>query len=71
MGNGVAAEVDKLASVTLAETGRGAARAGLPLRVESLTISDLFPGQTVNFPFSDLPGDGRRELSACFPGQGY
>jgi hypothetical protein len=41
---------------------------GLPLPKESLKIRDLFPGETVEFPFATLPKDARRELGACFGG---
>jgi hypothetical protein len=33
----------------------------------TLAIRDIFPSQTVVFPFSDLPADGRQALAACFP----
>jgi len=39
---------------------------GLPWPDESLTIRDLFPGDTVTFSFTDLPKDARDELRACF-----
>jgi hypothetical protein len=31
-----------------------------------LTISNLFPGETVVFPFDDLSEGVRRDLSGCF-----
>lgn len=40
----------------------------LPLPAESLTITDLFPGETVVFPFASLPQNARHEFQACFPG---
>jgi hypothetical protein len=68
MGNGSGVELHGLAALALAETKRGAARDGLPLPAESLTIGALFPGQTVTFSFANLPTDARRELHACFQG---
>ena len=32
----------------------------------SLTIRELFPGETVEFPFSDLDQKTRTELRSCF-----
>jgi hypothetical protein len=37
------------------------------LPAQSLTVGNLFPGQTVEFPFRDLPRTARQRLSACFP----
>lgn len=34
--------------------------------VETLAISNLFPGETVVFPFRALPEEARRGLSRCF-----
>jgi len=61
MGNGSGVVLHGLAALMLSETKRG-----LPLPAESLTISDLFPGETITFPFANLPRDARRELAACF-----
>ena len=58
MGNGSGAILHGLAAVMLP---------GLPLPAESLTITDLFPGETVTFPFAHLPKDARRALRSCFP----
>jgi hypothetical protein len=38
----------------------------LPLPEQNLTISNLFPGETVVFPFDDLSEGVRRDLSGCF-----
>jgi hypothetical protein len=38
----------------------------LPLASQSLTIRDLFPEETVEFPFSDLDQSARAELRRCF-----
>ena len=68
MGNGSAVVLHGLAALVLAETRRGGSRTGLPFPVESLTITDLFPGESVTFSFANLPKDARRVLKACFPG---
>jgi hypothetical protein len=68
MGNGSGVVLHALAALALAETERGVPRTGLPFPAESLTIRDLFPGQTVTFAFANLPMDARRELTACFSG---
>jgi hypothetical protein len=66
MGNGSGVVLHGSAAVALAETKRGAPPTGLPFPAESLTISDLFAGETVRFSFSNLPADARREFNACF-----
>lgn len=43
------------------------ARPDMPLPIGTLAIRDVFPSQTVVFPFSDLPADQRGALAACFP----
>ena len=58
MGNGSGAILHGLAAVMLP---------GLPLPAVSLTIADLFPGETVTFPFATFPEDARRDLASCFP----
>ena len=68
MGNGSGVVLHGLAALALAETKRGASRTGLPFPAESLTISDLFPGERVTFSFANLPEDARHEFKACFPG---
>jgi len=37
-----------------------------PLPARTLTSGYLFPGQTVEFPFSNLPQAARQSLAACF-----
>jgi hypothetical protein len=37
------------------------------LPAKSLRIAELFPGEAVEFSFSDLPGQARRSLAGCFP----
>ncbi len=68
MGNGSGLVLHGLAALVLAETKRGVFRTSLPFPAESLTISDLFPGETVTFSFANLPKDARQHLTACFPG---
>ena len=68
MGNSSGLILHSLAAVMLAETKGGASRTRLPFPAESLTISDLFPGETVTFSFTNLPKDARQEFNACFPG---
>jgi hypothetical protein len=68
MGNGSGVVLHGLAALVLAESKRGVSRNGLPFPAESLTISDLFPGETMTFSFANLPKDARHELNACFPG---
>jgi hypothetical protein len=36
------------------------------LPAQTLTITDLFPGETVVFSFANLPQDAQHELHACF-----
>jgi hypothetical protein len=38
----------------------------MPLPVHTLTISDFFPHETVELPFSDLAQPMRQSLAACF-----
>ena len=56
MGNGTPGLMGP-AAITLREIA-------LPLR--TLTFSNLFPGETVVFPFEGLPAQARQALSACF-----
>jgi hypothetical protein len=69
MGNGQGSAAGP-AAVTLFETKQGSRRTSgevkLPLPLQDLTISNLFPGETVVFPFDVLPPPARESLSACF-----
>lgn len=38
----------------------------LPLPEQTLTIRDIFPNQTVEFPFSEMSRTDRQTLAACF-----
>jgi hypothetical protein len=62
MGNGLGAAMGP-AAITFFDT-RGATQ--LPVR--TLTISNLFPDETVVFPFAELPQQARVSLSGCFTG---
>ena len=41
-----------------------------PLPAQTLTIRNVFPGETVVFPFDELTQTDRQALSACFAGSG-
>ena len=69
MANGSGVVLHGLASLVLTETKPGLSRTGLPFPAKSLTISDLFPGETVTFSFANLPRNQRNEFDACFPGR--
>ncbi len=59
---------EKMFPGTLGTMGTGAtilSAAQLPAR--TLTITNLFPDETVVFSFSDLTAAARQQLSACFP----
>jgi hypothetical protein len=68
MGNGSGLILHGMGALMLAETKRGGPGGGPALPAESWAISDLFPGETVAFPFASLPKDARHGLEACFPG---
>ena len=61
MGNGGTAQSGH-ASVLLSNGKRGK----LALANQSLTVRELFPGETVEFPFSELDQQARAELRKCF-----
>jgi len=46
-------------------TGLAAALLHAPLPEKTLTIADLFPGETVVFPIAELDQVDRRQLAAC------
>jgi hypothetical protein len=60
MGNGAAVQTGR-ASLLLSGKARQ-----LGLANQTLTIRDLFPGETVEFPFSGLDQNARAELRRCF-----
>ncbi len=51
---------------TVGTMGTGATILSVTLPERSLTIANLFPDETVAFPFADLTQTARQELSACF-----
>ena len=59
MGNGATVQSGH-ASIVLSDGGK----LGFPNH--SLTVRDLFPGETIEFPFSELDQKTRSELSTCF-----
>jgi hypothetical protein len=64
MGNGTTGQSGH-ASVVLSD-GKGGK---VGLAKQSLTLRDLFPGETVEFPFAELDGKSRSELNRCFQGE--
>ena len=66
-GNGSGTIQHSLAAVMLAESRAGQPASTLPLPAQSLTISGLFPDETVTFPFANLPEEARDALAVCFP----
>jgi len=56
MGNGVAAT-----------TGLAMSMLNVPLPRKTLTIEDLFPGETVVFPLGALNEADGRQFESCFP----
>jgi hypothetical protein len=48
----------------------GAANLSLPLPVRTLTISNLFPNETIVFPFDKLTPSVCREMAPCFTTRG-
>ena len=47
--------------------GLAAATLSAPLPQETLTITDLFPGETIVFPLGDLDQAARQQLAVCLP----
>ncbi|MGO9259878.1 MAG: hypothetical protein ACLQU1_26735 [Bryobacteraceae bacterium] len=82
-GGAMSAAVDgKVPSTYTVDQGEGAAilyatkqnfgvpKFAMPLPAQTLTISNLFPGETVVFPFGGLTQTVRQALSTCFTGSG-
>ena len=61
MGNGGTLQTGH-ASIVLS-SGQGGK---LALAKQSLTVRDLFPGETVEFPFANLDKTAHSKLSECF-----
>ena len=52
---------------TQATTGPAAIDlAGIPLPARALNIANLFPNESVEFSFGDVPQGARQSLAACF-----
>jgi hypothetical protein len=64
MGNGASVTTGPAAFV-FARFG-GSADSRIPLPRRTLTASQLFPGETVSFPFDQLTASAREALSTCF-----
>ncbi|MDQ1474264.1 MAG: hypothetical protein QOJ99_5744 [Bryobacterales bacterium] len=58
---------EKMGNGTALTTGLAAAMLNAPLPEKTLTITDVFPGETVVFPFGELDQVDRRQLAVCFP----
>jgi hypothetical protein len=69
MGNGSGVVTQGLAALALTDTKNDTV-AGLSFPAETLTITDLFPGETVVFPFANLSQEAQQEFRACFSGAG-
>lgn len=54
------------AAIMLSDSRGGPSAAAMPLPARTLAISDLFPNQSVEFPFATLPSSTRQELAPCF-----
>jgi hypothetical protein len=57
----------KMGNGSVADTGLAAATLNAPLPEKTLTVTDLFPGETVVFPLGDLDPSARHQLASCFP----
>ena len=54
------------AAINLFETTKSANSPRMLLPEKSLRISDLFPNESVEFSFDDLPNAARQSLAACW-----
>ena len=69
MGNGQAGTSGPGAAVLYAtKHSPGAPTLATPVPQQSLTVTNLFPGETVVFPFGGLNPSVQQSLSACFSG---
>ncbi|MCU1260965.1 MAG: hypothetical protein JWO80_3850 [Bryobacterales bacterium] len=58
---------EKMGNGSAGTTGLAAATLNVPLPEKTLTITDLFPGETVVFPLGDLDQAARQQLGVCLP----
>jgi hypothetical protein len=58
---------EKMGNGSVVTSGLAAAALNAPLAEKTVAITDLFPGETVVFPLSDLDQSTRRQLAACLP----
>jgi hypothetical protein len=58
---------EKMGNGTALTAGLAAAVLNAPLPDKTLTITDLFPGETVVFPLGELDQVDRRQLAVCLP----
>ena len=58
---------EKMGNGSAGTTGLAAATLNAPLPEKTLTVTDLFPGETVVFPLGDLDQTARQQLSVCLP----
>lgn len=56
---------ERMGNGTAGASGRASAKLNAPLAGKMLTVSDLFPGEQVDFPMGDLDTATRRELAGC------
>ena len=47
-------------------SGLAYAKLSAVLPERTLTVSDVFPGETIVFPIGDLGRSARRQIAACF-----
>jgi hypothetical protein len=57
---------EKMGNGTAGTSGRASAILQTPLPTKSLSITDLFEGETVVFPIDALDRRAWQELAACF-----
>jgi len=58
---------EKMGNGLALTTGLASTVLNVELPEKTLTIADLFPGETVVFPLGELDRADRRQLAACFP----
>jgi hypothetical protein len=56
---------EKMGNGAAVTTGRASATLNTALPQKTLTVTDLFPGETVEFPVRDLDQAARQQLDAC------